>query len=252
VLVGVLTRWPVAAAGLGALVAFYPRLVGSAAAEVSHTDRLEAVVSWTESLRDAGSANAGLEQMIKATTDAPPTLIGSELARLQGRLVARVPLERALDDLAVDLDHAADLIIAALRLNATRRGAGLGAVLSGLARTGREEVDLRRKITASRAGERRAMRIMVGVVIAFGAFLAIFGRGYAEPYRSVLGQIVLLVVAGIIAAAFVWIKRLTAPGAPTPFLASGRGQRTPTTVASSGGAMTADTSAGRPAEGGLA
>jgi hypothetical protein len=69
VVVGVVTRWPVAAIGVGTFVAFYPAFVGGSKLELRQIERLDAVVSWTEALRDTTAAHAGLEQAIAATAD---------------------------------------------------------------------------------------------------------------------------------------------------------------------------------------
>ena len=46
------TGWPVAALGLGALMALWPRLFGGSAAEARQIAELEALVVWVESLKD--------------------------------------------------------------------------------------------------------------------------------------------------------------------------------------------------------
>ena len=219
VLVGVVTRWPVAALGLGGLVACWPALTGGFRAEQLQIARLEALVGWTEALRDTTSAHAGLEKAIPATAETAGPVIRPALTRLAGQLRTKVPLEDALLDLAEQLDHAADLIIAVLINNVRRRGDGLVQVLSGLAAASREELDLRRKITASRAGDRRAVQLMLLIVLAVATFLVLFSGGsYTAPYRSVDGQIVLAVVLGMFAASFVWIRRLAASTPPNRFL----------------------------------
>lgn len=217
-LVGVVTRWPVAALGLGGLVAFWPALMGGAASEQQHIAFLEAVVTWTESLRDTASGHAGLEQVIPATAQnaAPP--IRPALLRLTGQLRAKVSLEQALGQLAEQLDHSADLIIAALQMNVAARGDGLVGVLSNLAVAGREELDLRRKVTAGRAGDRRAMQLMLAIVLAVATFLTLFSSDYTAPYRTVAGQIALAVVIGLFATSFLWIRALARAKPPTPFL----------------------------------
>lgn len=158
VLVGVVTRWPVAAVGLGGLVACWPALMGGSKAEQAEIVRLAAVVGWCEMLRDTTSGHAGLEQAIPATAAGAAPPIRPALARLCAQLRAQVPLEQGLAALAGQLDHGADLIIAALQMNVTSRGDGLVGVLTNLAVAGREELDLRRTITASRAGDRRAVQ----------------------------------------------------------------------------------------------
>ena len=219
VLVGVVTRWPVAAIGLGGMAAFWPALTGGSRAEQIQIARLEALVGWTEALRDTTSAHAGLEKAIPATAETAAPVIRPALMRLAGHLRTKVPLEDALLDLAEQLDHAADMITAALINNVRRRGDGLVHVLSGLAAASREELDLRRKITASRAGDRRAVQLMLLIVLAVATFLVLFSGGsYTAPYRSVDGQIVLAVVLGMFAASFVWIRKLAATKPPNRFL----------------------------------
>ena len=79
-----------------------------------------------------------------------PSLAGP-LARLVDRLHTREPLPDALHKFADDLDDpSADMIIAALIINARLRGPGLRDLLGALARSVREELDMRRKVTAER------------------------------------------------------------------------------------------------------
>lgn len=218
-LIGVVTRWPVAALGLGAMVLFWPALTGGTRVEQTQIARLEALVSWTEALRDTTAAHAGLEQAIPATAEYAPPIIRPALMRLVGRLRTRAPLEDALLELAEQLDHAADMIVAALINNARRRGDGLVLVLSGLATASREELDLRRKITAGRAGDRRAVQLMLAIVAGVAVFLSLFSGGsYTAPYRSLSGQLALAVVLAMFATAFVWIRKLAGSRPPSPFL----------------------------------
>ena len=220
VLVLLLTRWPVAALGLGALVAGWPLLFGGGRAEQLQIDRLEALVVWTESLRDTVSGNASLEQAIPVSTLNAPPLIRPALVRLVGQLQARVPLDKALMAMAAWLDDAsADLVLAALILNAQNRGRGLALVLSGLSVAAREELDVRGKVSAGRKGLRRGIQVVVGTTIAFGVFLSLFGGTYVHPYDTFTGQVALAVVLGIFAAGFAWMRRLAGSTPVMPFLA---------------------------------
>jgi energy-coupling factor transporter transmembrane protein EcfT len=92
-------------------------------------------------------------------------------------------------------------------------------VLSGLAAASREELDLRRRITASRAGDRRAVQLMLVIVLAVATFLVVFSGGsYTKPYSSVAGQGVLLIVLGMFTVSFVWIRKLAGARPPSRFL----------------------------------
>jgi len=217
-LVLAVTRWPVAAAGFGGLVTFWPALTGGSRDEQIQIARLDALVTWTEALRDTVSAHAGLEQAIPATATTAAPAIRDALLRLTGQLRTRVPLQEALLDLAEQLDHSADMIIAALINNVQRRGDGLVKVLTGLAVAGREELDLRRTITAGRAGDRRAMQLMLLIVLAVASFLVLFSSSYTAPYRTVNGQLALTIVLGLFACSFVWIRSLAGSRPPARFL----------------------------------
>lgn len=218
-LIGVVTHWPVAALGLGGMVAFWPVLTGGSRVEQTQIARLEALVVWTEALRDTTAAHAGLEQAIPATAETAPPIIRPALQRMVGHIRTRVPLEDALQDLAEQLDHAADMIIAALINNVKRRGDGLVHVLSGLAAASREELDLRRKITAGRAGDRRAVQLMMVIVLGVATFLVLFSGGsYTKPYGTLSGQLVLAIVLVMFASAFAWIRKLAGARPPSRFL----------------------------------
>jgi Flp pilus assembly protein TadB len=222
-----LTRWPVAALGIAALVIAWPVMFGGARAERAQIDRLEALVMWTEALRDTVTARASLEQAIPATAAHAPGPIRPALIRLVGRLRARVPLDAALLALSEELEDAsADKVIGALVLNTRQRGSGLAVVLSALARSGREELDQRRRITASRASMRRSVQLVVAITVVFAVLLATFSRSYVAPYSSVGGQVALAVVVGLFAAAFVWLRRLAGGEPATPFLTATSDPRT--------------------------
>ena len=218
-LVAVLTRWPVAALATAALIAGWRWLFGAAAAERAAVARLEALATWTESLRDTIAGAVGLEQAIPATAESAPAPIQPHLARLCGRLEARQPLPGALHELAADLDDpSADLVVAALLLNAGLRGPGLAATLTALAASAREELDWRRRVEAGRRGIRQGARIVAGTTVGFVALLAVANPGYLAPYGTPAGQLVLAVAAGVFTGGFAWLRRLSTGDAPARLL----------------------------------
>jgi Flp pilus assembly protein TadB len=126
--------------------------------------RIDALAAWTESLRDTIAGAVGLEQAIPATAHAAAPMIRDELQSLSDRLRVRVPLPEALQRFADELDDSgADLIIAALILNARLRGPGLRDVLSSLAESARAELDMRQRVNAGRRSTERSVQIVVGV-----------------------------------------------------------------------------------------
>jgi hypothetical protein len=215
----VVTRWPVAALGVAALVVAWPAMFGGARAERSRIVALEALVIWTEALRDTVVAHAGLEEAIPVTAAHSSATIRPALVRLAGRLQARVPLDTALLELSAELhDGSADKVIGALVLNARRRGSGLAEVLSSLAAASRAELDQRRRISAGRASMRRSVQLVVLITVGFAGSLATFSRPYVAPYSGPAGQLALVVVVGLFGASFTWMRRLADGEGTTPFL----------------------------------
>ena len=111
-----------------------------------------------------------------------------------------------------------DLIVSALIMNARLRGPGLRQLLSALADTARSELDMRQRVSASRAGTRRSAQIVVifSIVVMLG--LAVFNRSFVAPYSSVQGQLVLLVVVALFAVGMLWMRRLAGVQLPRRFL----------------------------------
>jgi Flp pilus assembly protein TadB len=130
-----------------------------------------------------------------------------------------MPLPDALHLLADDIDDAsADIIVAALILNARLRGPGLRDVLGALAQSAREEVDMRNRVMAQRAGMRRAVQIIVIAVTAVVLGMALLDHKYVEPYGTPVGQLVLTFVLLLFAAGFFWLRRLSEIKTPERFL----------------------------------
>lgn len=218
----VFTRWPVLAVAGGLLVFFGPALIGGAAGEKRSIARLEGLAAWTESLRDTIAGAVGLEQAIPATAYAASPAIAPQLIAMSDRLRVRTPLPVALQRFADDLDDASsDLIVTALMLNARLRGPGLRDVLTSLAESAREELEMRRRVVSSRASTRRSVQIVVGISVFFVLGLSLFNKDYVEPYNSFIGQLVLLVVLGLFAAGFMWMRRLSVFELPGRFLFQG-------------------------------
>ncbi|MEU8192409.1 type II secretion system F family protein [Microbispora amethystogenes] len=220
VLVLVVTGWPVIAGGAVLLVIAWRGLTGGAAEERAAMRRLEGLAAWTESLRDTIAGAAGLEQAIPSSIRAAAPMLQPHLRALVDRLHMRMPLSDALRIFADELDDtSADLVVAALILNARLRGPGLRDVLSALAVSAREELDMRRRVEAERRSTRKSVQIVVGTALVFAGTLVVFNRSYVEEYNSVLGQAVLVVVAGLFGAGFAWMRRLAHFDKPARILA---------------------------------
>src|ERR671919_117738 len=72
VVMGALTRWPMAALLCGIAGFMAPSLMGGAAARKARLERIEAIAGWAEMLRDTMAGSGGLEQSIIATAGVAP------------------------------------------------------------------------------------------------------------------------------------------------------------------------------------
>ncbi|MDO9454775.1 type II secretion system F family protein [Nocardioides sp.] len=216
-----LTRWLVAAIAAFLLVFFWDKLFGGSRVARDSVARIEAMAAWTESLRDTVAGAVGLEQAIPATVHAASDTISTELQVLSDRLRVRVPLSDALQRFADELDDSgADLIVAALILNARLRGPGLRDVLTSLAESARAELEMRQRINAGRRSTQRSVQIVVGVTVLFVVGLKLFNPQYVAPYGTPAGQIALTIVIAFFAAGIFWLRRLSKFETPERFLRS--------------------------------
>src|SRR5680860_743552 len=205
-LVAAITRWPVAAGATAALIWLWPSMFGAGRVGAVKVERLEALATWTESLRDSIAGSIGLEQAIKHSTSTAPAILQPALQRLEGRLRARIPLPQALAGFAEEFDDSSsDLVVAALILNSRLRGPGLVGTLGALATSAREELDMRRRVEEGRKSLRRTALIIIVVTGLFAGGLAVFSRAYVAPYSTPGGQVMLAIVLAVFAGGLVWI-----------------------------------------------
>jgi Flp pilus assembly protein TadB len=213
VAVGVVTRWPVAAALSAAAVWALPPIIGPDRDHARRVARIEAIAVWTESLRDNLSAAAGLEQAITASAIESPEPIRDEVTRLATRLNRSWRLADALRALAGELaDPTADQVVAGLLMAARGSAGQLGEVLGEVAASARAKVASRQRIAASRKRNRTSARVIVGATLAMAGVLALINHGYLRPFDTPLGQLVLLVgTGGCFSFSFWWLARLMRP-----------------------------------------
>ena len=201
------TGWALALLAVPLACVGVPMLLSNSGA-AARIDRLEAMEEWTRSLSGVLTVGIGLEQALVATERSTPSAIRPEVQRLVARLRSRWNTEEAIRAFADELDDATgDLVAANLILAARRRGAGLAQVLESLAESVSADVRARRQIEADRAKPRATARWVTIISVGVLVILAISGT-YVEPYRSPLGQVILVTLLAAYVATLVWMKRM--------------------------------------------
>ncbi|KAA9159430.1 pilus assembly protein TadB [Amycolatopsis acidicola] len=219
------TGWPVAAFLAVATVVTVPILIhGDDARRV--IARLDALASWVRRLADILASGAGgLEQAISRSARTAPEALATEIETLSVRLRTR-GLEPALRAFAEDVaDEAADEVVLALILRARAGGRGLVDILDAKATALEREVGARRDIEADRAKPRTDVRAILGITVLLLAGLLFFAHEFLTPFDSLLGQLVLAGVGGLLGAAGWWMHLLIRSRRPARLL--GEASRVP-------------------------
>ena len=218
VLVGAGTGWPVAALLAAAACWGVPALFVESKSQAQVIAQVEAIAGWAEMLRDTMAGAAGLEQAIGASAPVAPLPIRRQVATLAARL-ERERLTPALRAFADEVaDPTCDMVVASLLLAAEHQASRLGELLGTLAASARDQATMRLRVEAGRARTRTSVKVIVGVTLGLAVFLAVLNHGYLAPYASPLGQLVLLLIGGLFAAAFAWLAKMTRPARPDRFL----------------------------------
>jgi Flp pilus assembly protein TadB len=184
---------------------------------------VEAIASWTESLRDTISAAAGLEQAIIATENHCPRAINEPVQRLVASLRYGT-LEDALRRFADDIEHpSCDFVVAALITASTHHSRDVAQLLTHLAECSRSECELYLRIWVSRARTRTSVRIISVTILCFALGLFLFNMNYLRPFFSREGSLVLLVVAVCFGSSLYWMSRIARVEIPGRLLSSRSG-----------------------------
>ena len=197
--VGSLSGWPVAGIATAVLVLVSPRLVGVKAARQRDIARQKALAAWAEMTRDTVAAGNGLQEALIEAADVAGAAIEPEMQAFKRR-AERLSLEDALERLADDLAMpTADFVIAAL-LNAARHHArDLAALLSRLAESIRDEVDMRVEIDAKRAGIRTEVKGVIVVALGSIVGVTLYASEFVAAYDTVTGQVVMALILAMFA-----------------------------------------------------
>ncbi len=187
---------------------------------VSDVQRIDALASWIENLRDVLIAGDQPVGAINATVATCPAAIKPQVRRLAaglGRQDPAIVFRRFADDID---DPLGDLVAAGL-LIAVQRGARTAAVLGSLAEQARRQADRRRLVEAERAPIQREVTLLTLIMGSLVVGLLVFGRSeYLEPYDSAGGQLFLGVVLAIYAMLLLRVQRLARFPRPSRFLTS--------------------------------
>jgi Flp pilus assembly protein TadB len=195
------------------------QLRGARRIDTSSTERVDALASWVENVRDVLQAGNQPVGAIGAATETCPTIIRPQVRSLHARLSAGQSPDVAFRRFADEMDDPlADLVAVGL-LIAVSRGSETEDVLSALAAQSRHQADRRRVVEAERAPMQREVLVVSVVMCALLVGVFAFARSdYLSAYDTAEGQLFLAVVLGGYAGMLVWVARLARFPRPSRFL----------------------------------
>jgi len=211
--VGWVTGWPVAGLATVAAVGLLPSLFGGPS-QAELVARLDAIATWTEQLRDSMVVSKGLTEALQTTARVSSGPLEEPLQRMAYALRIGVRPADVLRTLGAELaDPTADMVIAPLIQSAERDAEQISGALDALAAEARAEASQRREVDASRASSRSEMRMVAIGSLGFMAVFWLMGRGtpLLAFYSTLMGQLVLAVVALLIGTAIWLMARLVRP-----------------------------------------
>jgi Flp pilus assembly protein TadB len=219
----VVTGWLVAL-GVGGFIGWQLSVAwrNYRAGNKSDQERIEALATWCEQLRDLMSAEHGVLGTVVATTATCPAAIRPEVTRLATRIERTNP-STAIRQFAVEVDDPSGDLIASVLVLAMSHSGKTSELLSELASTIRERAAMRLRVEAERSGQRAEARFVIGFSLVVMIAIALFGRDsqFLDAYDSAIGQLVLLLIASAFGVGMLWLSRLTRFERPARFLSIG-------------------------------
>lgn len=205
-LLWIITGYIAAVIAAPVLALLAPQLIPHSTGKTT-IERLTAMEEWTRSLVGLLGASAAIEQAIIASRSSAPEALKEEIGMLAARLQNGIPIEQALTQFGDDLDDTTgDLLTGSLLLGTRRRGSGLARLLEGTAETIADDVAARRQVEADRAKPRANARFITVIAVVVIAIEFLFNPGYVEPYRTGLGQVILIGLVALFLAALWWMN----------------------------------------------
>lgn len=174
-------------------------------------DRVDAIATWVENIRDNISGSAGLQQALRMSEEHAPPAIRPAVRDLVLRM-QHEPVTLALRRFAADVAHpSSDMVVACLLLANSRSAGGLADVLARTAQAARDSASMMRQVDAGRAAVQAQAKLVGLVTGGVSLLMVVARRDFVAPYDSFGGQVALFVVCGVYAISATILYRSSRP-----------------------------------------
>ena len=177
---------------------------------------LAALDRWVRLLASAIGVGKSIRDAIAATRGQVPVVLRAPVARLTARMDQGMGTREALLMMADEIGLSdSDAVLAALAISSTRGGMGTRDTLTALSATIQHRLRVLREISAERAKPRAVVKQVTLITLGVLGGSLLLGGQFFEPYRSPVGQLIALALAGCYVGALAMLRRRTIP-APSP------------------------------------
>jgi len=182
-------------------------------------ERVEAIATWIETLRDTMAASAGLQEALRLSGAVAPQPIRPEVramvARLQHQSVAQ-----ALRRFAGDMKHPlADQIVASIILSSMRSAGSLRPILALTSAAARDTGAMWRQVESLRSSSYQQARLSMVISIGLMVLMVAQNRDFLTPFDSGGGQVALFIIFGVFFGSAAVLYRMGRPTVPDRVLA---------------------------------
>jgi Type II secretion system (T2SS), protein F len=207
-LVFAVTGWFAPALIFAGGVWLIPHTMTTRAAVRRDRERLRALASWIEILRDLFGSGAGIEDAIVASQRHTGKAIAVDVAqlvidtRVRGSRAALVAFGESF------ANPVADEVVWALMIAMERSSTAISEVLSKAASRTRERVATQEKLDAKRSARFTVVNSMVAMTFLLGAAMVFLNPAYQRYYSTFVGQLVLTAIIFLQGGGFVALVRM--------------------------------------------
>lgn len=178
----------------------------------AEADMLAALDRWVRGMAATLQTGQSITDALRTSGRGAPPLLASEVQLLVVRLDDRWPVRDALTAMADSLDTPdADSVLAALALAAQRGGTGAAATLVALTDSIQDRLKALRDIEAERAKPRVVVRQVTVISLVVLGIALLIGRDFFAPYRTGIGQLILVTLLLGYLGSLLAMRRVTAP-----------------------------------------
>ncbi len=167
------------------------------------------LVGATESLANTTRAGLSLSQGLEAVSVETPQPLANELRTIISDFNHGLPLPAAIENTKNRLKHDSFTLMSAVLLTSIERGGRITDALERISHSLQENQRLERKMESETASGKKVL-VILAVFPAFFIilFLFVYPEGTLEFLFSFIGQIILLIVIGLVYFSVSWGQRI--------------------------------------------